>query len=171
MDTDNFYTRYLICGFIHPVLPEVENRCLHGQGFPTSCSAVLLLTACSLAWWSIRWALSQCSWVAKCNLGRAEGESLNSLSYRQYVQPACCTSEGDQRLSTGEQNGLLSDFRFCWSFFFKLKKIYKFWMQLSFNHFGHKKSSSAWEDIFGSLFSCVSCSFFLNIFKIQAAHA
>lgn len=121
MDTGNFYTWHLICGFIHPVLPEVENKCLHGQGFLTPCSAVLLLTACSLAWWSTRWTLSQCSWVPKCNLGRAEGESLNSLSYRQYVQPAC-TLKGDQRLSTGEQNGLLSGFRFCWPFFFKLKK-------------------------------------------------
>lgn len=51
--------------------------------------------------------------VAKCNnLGRAEGESLNSLSYRQYVQSACWTLKGDQRLSTDEQNSLLqfSDF-------------------------------------------------------------
>lgn len=45
-------------------------------------------------------------------------------------------------------------------------------MELGFNNFGHKKKSSfAWEGIFETLISCVSCSFFLNIFKIKAAHA
>lgn len=108
MDTENIYTLYLLYSFIHPVLPEVENRCLHGQGLPTSCSAVLLLlTVCILAMMEPKVGSIPVLVVGKCNhLRRAEGESLNPLSYRQYVQPACSTLKGDWRLSTDEQNGL-----------------------------------------------------------------
>lgn len=77
MDTENIYTFYLLCSFIHPVLPEVEDgqREMHGQGLPTPCSAALLLTACSLAMMEHKVGSIPVLLVGKCNhLGRAEGE-------------------------------------------------------------------------------------------------
>lgn len=75
MDTENIYTFYLLCSFLHPVLPEIENKCLRGQGLPTPCSALLLLTACSLAMMEHKVGSIPVLLVGKCNhLGRAEGE-------------------------------------------------------------------------------------------------
>lgn len=91
MDTENIYMLCIFCSFIHPVLPETENRCLHGQGLPTPCSAVLLLTPCSLATMDHKVGSIPVLLVAKCNhLGRAEGESLEESL--PQLQTACTAS-------------------------------------------------------------------------------